>query len=220
MFSYFFKKPSNNRDWQTSLLVLPYAEISENQITLHNIRNFKYRAEFDFDIDYYDRTFDLNTLQKVYLGTVRFSATPNMVHILLKFVFENDEIVFSAEVRKLKGQKFIAWRTLFRNYELIYVFGSSSDLVDLREKHRVNEKVNFHLLNLSKQESVQLLKDIADRANTLKDYPEFCNLMTNSCGVNVVKHLNKVSPRRIWFFYPLSILDTFNKWVVQRDKIT
>ena len=41
-------KPSNDRDWQTEVAVLPYATINGDLVTVHNIRNFDYRTETDF----------------------------------------------------------------------------------------------------------------------------------------------------------------------------
>lgn len=35
-------RPSNERDWQPDLAVLPYATTNRSQITLHNIRNCDY----------------------------------------------------------------------------------------------------------------------------------------------------------------------------------
>lgn len=52
-FWWFSIKPSNNRDWQTDVAVLPYATMQSNLVTVHNIRNFNYRTETDFDARYY-----------------------------------------------------------------------------------------------------------------------------------------------------------------------
>ena len=41
-------KPSNDRDWQTEVAVLPYVTINGDLVTVHNIRNFDYRTETDF----------------------------------------------------------------------------------------------------------------------------------------------------------------------------
>lgn len=39
--------PSNDRDWQADVAVLPYAAIAGDTVTVHNIRNFDYRSEKD-----------------------------------------------------------------------------------------------------------------------------------------------------------------------------
>ena len=40
---------SNDRDWQPEVGNLPYATINGDKITIHNVRNFAYRSENDFD---------------------------------------------------------------------------------------------------------------------------------------------------------------------------
>ena len=63
-------KPSNERDWQPEVARLAYATINGDLVTVHNIRNFDYRAETDFTPSYYDRTYDLKKLDSVDLVAV------------------------------------------------------------------------------------------------------------------------------------------------------
>src|SRR5689334_9890261 len=63
-------EPSNERDWQTDVAVLPYADIDGDQIVVHNIRNFDYRSETDYTPAYYDTRFDLRKLEGVDLVAV------------------------------------------------------------------------------------------------------------------------------------------------------
>jgi hypothetical protein len=59
-------EPSNERDWQTDVAVLPYATQEGDLVTLHNVRNFDYRTtDQDFALRYDDRTFDLRELDAV-----------------------------------------------------------------------------------------------------------------------------------------------------------
>jgi hypothetical protein len=37
--------PSNSRDWQPDVAVLPYATMDGERVTLHNIRHIEYRTE-------------------------------------------------------------------------------------------------------------------------------------------------------------------------------
>src|SRR5262249_38993783 len=40
-------QPSNDRDWQPDVAVLPYATFDGDLVTIHNVRNFDYRTETD-----------------------------------------------------------------------------------------------------------------------------------------------------------------------------
>ena len=55
---FFSLEPSNDRDWQADVAVLPYATIEGDLVTMHNIRNFDYRSETDYTPAYYDKRFD------------------------------------------------------------------------------------------------------------------------------------------------------------------
>src|SRR3972149_1588201 len=52
-------EPSNDRNWQPDVAVLPYATENGDLITVHNIRNFDYRTETEYISAYYDKTFDV-----------------------------------------------------------------------------------------------------------------------------------------------------------------
>ena len=41
-------RPTNNRPWQTDVSRLPWAEIGERQVVIHEIRDFDYRTEKDY----------------------------------------------------------------------------------------------------------------------------------------------------------------------------
>ena len=78
--------PSNVRNWQPDVAVLPYAEISGDMVTVRNIRNFTYRSETDYQPGYYDKTFDLKKLDSVDLIAVYWMGDA-IAHIMLSFGF-------------------------------------------------------------------------------------------------------------------------------------
>ncbi|MFO7685138.1 MAG: hypothetical protein R6V60_03515 [Desulfobacterales bacterium] len=55
-------EPSNDRNWQPDVAVLPYATADGDAVTVHNIRNCDYRTETDFSVHHYDKTFNLSGL--------------------------------------------------------------------------------------------------------------------------------------------------------------
>ena len=58
-------EPSNDREWQPEVAVLPYATFDGDLVTVHNIRNFDYQSETDFTVAYEDRTYNLTKLDSV-----------------------------------------------------------------------------------------------------------------------------------------------------------
>src|SRR5262245_65476181 len=83
--------PSNDRDWQPEVAVLPYATIKGDLVTVHNIRNFDYRTETDFTPAYYDRTFDLRRLDRVELISVYWIG-PCIAHLFVSFALRDEHL--------------------------------------------------------------------------------------------------------------------------------
>ena len=66
---FLLRSASNDRDWSPDQAVLPWADIDCERITVHNIRLCTYRSTHDYDVAYYDRTFDLALLRSVDCST-------------------------------------------------------------------------------------------------------------------------------------------------------
>ncbi len=127
--------PSNSRNWQPEVAVLPYATIDGDRVTVHNIRNFDYRSETDFTPAYYDRTFDLRKLDRVDLGAVYWIG-PAIAHLFLTFGFGDEHLAISIEARKERDEAYRHRAGFFQQYELVYVVGDERDIIRLRTNYR------------------------------------------------------------------------------------
>jgi hypothetical protein len=78
---------------------------------------------------------------------------------------------------------------MFKQFELIYVVGEERDLVGVRAIHR-RETVYLYHLNASLADARRLLLIYLARINELADRPEFYNLLTNSCTINIIRYAN------------------------------
>lgn len=179
--------PSNNRDWQADVAVLPRATIQGERVTLHNIRNFTYRTDTDFTPGYYDKTFDLARLSSVDLIAVYWMGDA-IAHIMLSFGFGGtDYVVFSIETRKEKNEDYSTIGGLFKQYELIYIVGDERDLIRLRTDYRdPQEDVYVYRLRIPMERASLLFFEYAKKINQLYDAPEFYNTLTTNCTTDVV----------------------------------
>ena len=162
--------PSNNRDWQDDVAILPYATIQDNLVTIHNIRNLNYRTETDFDVHYYDKTFDLNSLDSVDFIAVYWMGDA-IAHIIISFGFqETDYIAFSIETRKEKGEGYSAIKGFFKQYELIYIAGDERDLLRVRTEYRnPQEDVYLYRTRMPRDRARKLFMEYIKQINSMKE---------------------------------------------------
>jgi hypothetical protein len=178
-------EPSNRRDWQTEVAVLPYATQAGDLVTLHNVRNFDYRTEQDFVARYDDRTFNLRTLDTVDLIAV-YWAGDAIAHIIVSFGFAGDHVAISIETRKEKGEAYSSIAGFFKRYELIYVVGDERDLIRVRTNYRQpQELVYLYRTRAGPEAARRLFLEYVQKINQLRDSPEFYNTLTTNCTTDV-----------------------------------
>jgi hypothetical protein len=191
------KTPSNDRHWNQDQAILPYAEIQNNLVTIHNVRNFTYASTTSYTAHYYDKTFDVEKIKNVYYIVEPFSGFKGSAHTFLSFEFEGDNFVaISVEIRKEKGETFSAVKGLFANYEIMYVIADENDVVKLRSNHR-KDLVYVYPVKATKEKMQALFLDMIARTNELKAQPEFYNSITNNCTTNIASHVNTISPNKV-----------------------
>ncbi len=193
-------KPSNDREWNNDQAILPTAEINGNLVSIRNIRNFSYASTTSYVENYYDKTFDISKLKKVWYIVEPFSGIPGSAHTFLSFEFEGDQFVsISVEIRKQKGESYDPIKGLFNKYELMYVIADERDVIKLRSNYR-KDLVYVYPVKATPEKAQRLFADMVMRANDLSKNPEFYNTVTNTCTTNIVAHVNKITPKRVPFF--------------------
>lgn len=198
--THFVTTPSNDRNWNDDQNILPTAEIKGDQVLIHNVRNFSYASTTSYIANYYDKTYDVSEIKKVWYIVEPFSGIPGSAHTFLSFEFENNQFVsISVEIRKEKGESYNPIKGLFNRYELMYVIADERDVVKLRSNYR-KDLVYVYPINTTVEKARDLFLDMIKRANDLSQHPEFYNTITNTCTTNIVTHVNKITPKRVPFF--------------------
>ena len=198
--------PSNDRNWQPEVAVLPYATIDGDRVTVHNIRNFDYRSETDFTPAYYDKIFDLRQLDAVDLIAVYWMG-PQIAHIFLSFGFAGQQhLAFSIEARKLRGEGFSTLKGFFRQYELYYVVADERDVVRLRTNYRNDppEEVHIYPIHGPIENGRRMFLTYVQKMNALKRRPEFYNSLTTNCTTNIWLQ-SRVNPGHLPFSWKILI---------------
>jgi len=181
--------PRNDRDWQPEVAVLPYATISGDLVTVHNIRNFDYRTETDFTPAYYDRTFDLRRLDRVELLSVYWMG-PAIAHLFVSFGFGDEHLPISIEVRKTRSKEYSTVAGFFRQFELVYVVSDERDVIRVRTNYRKSppEEVYMFRTVAPIENGRRVFLDYIRDMNLIKDRPRFYNTLTTNCTTMILAH--------------------------------
>jgi len=197
-------EPSNTRDWQADVALLPRATIEGDLVTLHNIRNFDYRSETDYTPAYYDKRFELSKLEGVDLVAVYWMG-PAIAHTFVSFAFAGGErLAISIETRKEKGEGYSTVKGFFRQYELYYVVADERDVIRLRTNYRHDppEDVYVYRLQGPIENARRLFVDYLNKINALNAQPDFYNTLTTNCTTNIWLH-SLVNPEHLPFSWKI-----------------
>jgi hypothetical protein len=188
--------PSNDRDWVEEHRLLATAEIKDDKVTVHNVRNAEWLTATDCIVHRDDRSYSLNELESVDFVVVPFE-NKSIAHTMLSFGFGKGAFLgVSAEVRVEKGEAYNAVLGLGRQFELIYVLADEHDLLPVRVKYRKADVYIYRTLATPAQAQA-MFKDVLARVNQLAATPEFYDTLSNNCTTNIVRHVNALSPGRV-----------------------
>jgi hypothetical protein len=185
--------PSNDRLWQADVDRTAWAEISGDQVTIHNLRNFDYRTETDYTPHWETRQYDLAQIKAADIF-LTFWGSPWIAHPIVSFQFGDDQhVAFSIETRKVKGDSYSAFRGFFRQYELIYTVADERDVIRLRTNYRTGEEVYLYRTTATPDAARAVFLDYLRSLNALHDQAQFYNAITSNCTTNIRIHTGAVS---------------------------
>jgi hypothetical protein len=179
------RRPSNDRDWRPDVARLATAEVQGERVTVKNVRNFRYRTVDDYDERWEVRTYDLERLDGLDVFFVDWGA-PLINHTILSWSFaDGRHLAISVEVRKRKDQAYSALKSLFRQYELVYVVADEADVIRLRTNYRKDEKTYLYRLRTSKAAARALFLDFMAALNEIARQPLWYNALSANCTTTI-----------------------------------
>jgi len=210
---------SNDRDWQTEVSRLAYADVDGDRITIHNIRNFDYRSETDFTPRWYDATFDVSQLESVDL-IASYWMGDAIAHIFVSFGFaDGRHVAFSVETRKERGESYSTLAGFFKQYELYYVVADERDVIRVRTNYRQpREDVYLYRAEVPRENGRRLFLDYIRALNELKDHPAFYNTATTNCTTAVLVH-TRVNPGSAPFSWKVLLSGYTPQYAYERGRL-
>jgi hypothetical protein len=191
--------PSNDRSWVNDNARTSYCEINGDEVILYNVRDFRWRTTRDYDERWTERRFRISDCTKIWFVLEYFYPEQKPIaHTIFSFEFaDGTRLACSIEVRREKGEKFSPIRGLMREFEIMYVWATESDVVGVRSRCRDSETHLFEGVILGEGNQCRILESYLRRSNKLHDEPEWYNSILNNCTTNIVRHVNEVYPGRV-----------------------
>lgn len=193
-----FRRPSLERRWAEDQSVLPEVEFAGSRVTIRGVRNFRWTSATAFTPAWDERSFDLDQVRTAWYVLVPFSARfRGPAHAFVSFGFEDGRyLAISVEARREAGEQYGVVKGMLRQFELIYVIGDERDLIGRRAVYD-DDDVFLYPVRGSREAIRGVLTAMLERAQALRRRPEFYNTFGNNCTLNVVRHVNALSPGTI-----------------------
>ncbi len=193
---WFMIPPDNDREWRPEVARLPGATIDGSKITITNVRNFSYRKDEDFDVNWETRSLDLDQLVGVDLF-LNFWGPEHIAHTIASWRFaDGSHVAVSIETRKESNEEYSATKGFFRQFEIYYVVGDERDLIKVRTDHR-GEHVYLYKLGFPLDQARAMLLDYMREINQLAQQPRWYNALTHNCTTAIryhSKHIGAAGP--------------------------
>ncbi|MCX5581034.1 DUF4105 domain-containing protein [Kaistia terrae] len=186
-------KPNFDHEWAPDVAHIVTGTRDGDIVTLENVRNFDWRTETDFTPRWETRAYDLSKVESVDLF-LSYWAGPAIAHTLVSFGFEGGEhVVFSAEIRKEKGESFSSIGGFFKEFDLALIAADERDIIRLRTNIR-GEDVYRYRIEMPKAGMQALFLSYLETGNHLAKVPTFYNTVTANCTTVVFKLLRALDP--------------------------
>jgi hypothetical protein len=188
-------EPGRARDWVPQQARQATAQVTGDDVVIRDVRNFRYDgAGMPVQPTWEERRYDLKRLNSAWLGVSTFGGVPGVGHVFASFGFDDGRyLAISVEARREQGETYGVFAGMFRQFELIYVIADERDVIGLRT-NVWRDPVYLYPVVTEPQALRAAFLDALARATALDAQPEFYDTLTNSCSVNLVRHVNHAVP--------------------------
>jgi hypothetical protein len=98
---------------------------------------------------------------------------------------------------------------MMREYELMYVIADERDVINLRANYRKNT-VYLYPIEIGRASLTNLFVSMLERANGLRENPEFYHTLTSTCTTNLARAASETTEERFWMYHPQILLPGFS----------
>jgi len=176
--------------WQTPWwYTLEVNRLDDGSYELLNVRDFVYRSETDFDVQYRTMTVDPERISSIDAVFSHWDNQESIAHSMLGLNFEDGTtVVISLETRLPEGADQNGVDGLYRRYGLAMLAGTPDDFYGLRVDHR-GETLYVYRLLMDRESLRDTVISVLKRAAELQRNPQFYNTLTRNCTTGLLPML-------------------------------
>jgi hypothetical protein len=174
-------RPSDARPWADDVARHFSSELSGDLVTLHDVRNFDWRTEQDYDARWETRAYDLRAICTVDVA-VSYWMGPAIAHTLVSFGFRDaPNLVFSLEIRKERGERFSAVGGFFKQFECTLIAADERDILRVRTNVRGEDVYLYRIAAIDSMSMRSLFLAYLKEGAALRREPRWYNTLTTNC---------------------------------------
>ena len=188
------RQPSHDREWREDFAVLPEVSILGNDFTIDHVRDWQYGLDTIALKEYTSVTNTIDNLETVWFLLEPFGSWDGVAHSFFLFDFKDGQsLSLSIEARSTVDEEYGAFRGLFKQYELMYMWGTREDFLNRRTLY-LNHDVYMYPLLLSDEMAQKLLEDTLLETQSIESTPVFYNTFFTNCTNVLADHADRLSP--------------------------
>ncbi|NJD09967.1 MAG: DUF4105 domain-containing protein [Gemmatimonadetes bacterium] len=189
--------PRSHRLYVPEHDVLPYVRLLGRQAQLGHVRSYRYAADGGMTVRYFDRTYDLDAVRRVWFGISPFGSWHRPAPVFVSFEFADSQyLAISVEARREPGETYSPWLGMLRRYELMYVVADEPDVIGVRSVG-YRDQVYLYPGKATPTQAAHLLETLLERAADLRRRPEYYHTLANNGATNLADAVNEVAPGRV-----------------------
>jgi hypothetical protein len=209
------KAPRADRDWTQDVSRQPTALVrSDGTVAITDIRDWDYDETGPTRRAWRDGTYDPDRLVALWFNLDPFPDWDGVAHTYLVFEFAAGTpqryLGISVEARKQRGETYSGLKGLFRQYELLHVWASESDLVKRRGLY-LGEDVYQYRLELAPEQVRAVFSAFIQQTQALAERPRFYNTLLSNCTNELARTIRRTGGEipRHYSFYLTGFADSY-----------
>jgi hypothetical protein len=165
-----------------------------SRVRIEDMRDYRWGTAGEVTPGWRTGEFDLDALDRCWLGVVPLDDRGLAAHTLLLFTFRDGKaLALSVEGRRRPGQPYRPVNGMLRAYPLVYVLGDPRDVLGLRARAWGN-RILLLPVKPDRGGMRAALRAALERAGRIAEEGAFYNTLVDNCTTTLARHASAATP--------------------------